>query len=305
MSPAPALVSRACPVCGSRDDSRVRAAANFDPEALDGFAFASRKFPELMSFRLVLCPDCDLLYATPAPTADWLREGYVEADFDAGEESRFAARTYGREMRKFLPRLSRRRAALDIGTGDGAFLEELLAAGFTEVVGLEPSRAPVEQARPEIRALIRQGFFDPADFEPGSFDLITCFQTLEHVEDPAALVGAVSELLAPGGAFFTVGHNHRAFSARLLGRRSPIFDLEHLQIFSSPSLRRLLDRAGLAPVEVAPIANAYPLFYWTKLLPLPGKLKRKLVHVLRRGAPGRLPIRLRAGNLKGVGCKPS
>ncbi len=50
------MVARHCPVCGSADESSVFAEANFDLARLDAFAFASRKVPEHMHYRLVACP---------------------------------------------------------------------------------------------------------------------------------------------------------------------------------------------------------------------------------------------------------
>jgi len=56
------------------------------------------------------------------------------------------------------PLLALGRGALDVGTGDGAFLGQLLANGFTDVAGVEPSAAPVAMAAPEVRgALLAQG----------------------------------------------------------------------------------------------------------------------------------------------------
>jgi hypothetical protein len=67
------MVSRDCPVCSSADASRVFAEANFDFARLDRFAFASRKLPEYMHYRLVSCSDCDLLYASPLARARFTR----------------------------------------------------------------------------------------------------------------------------------------------------------------------------------------------------------------------------------------
>ena len=130
------LTSRTCPVCDSSDRSVLFAEANFDLSKLDNFAFASRKLPEYMHWRLLECERCDLLYASPAPAPQSLGTAYDDAAFDSGVEARYAAVTYAR----FLPRIKRRLVAfdgaLDIGTGDGAFLQQLLGAGFTGVIGL-------------------------------------------------------------------------------------------------------------------------------------------------------------------------
>lgn len=61
------LTSRPCPVCGLSEESQPFAEANVDSSQLDEFAFASRKMPEYMHWRLWLCGRCDLVYASPAP----------------------------------------------------------------------------------------------------------------------------------------------------------------------------------------------------------------------------------------------
>jgi SAM-dependent methyltransferase len=294
------MKERTCPLCAGRSPAVLFAESNVDPARLNRFAYASRKVPEYMHLRLMLCKSCDLLYASPAPEVADLTESYSEADFDSGVESARAARTYGRILRKYLDRLPDRSGALDIGTGDGAFLHELLAAGFDNVEGIEPSAAPIAAADPKVRNLIRHGIFESARFAPESFSLITCFQTIEHVREPLALCRDIHGLLKPKGAVCLVGHNRRALSARLLGRKSPIFDIEHLQLFSPQSLRQLLSEADFSDIQVFPIWNQYPLSYWARLFPLPSILKRAAISALASTGIGRLPLALPAGNLAAI-----
>lgn len=296
------FVARACPLCGSRDESRVFAPAAIDESRLDAFSFSARKTPEGLHCRLIECAADDLLYASPAPTDAFLAAAYREAAFSSGEEARCAGRTYARFLPRLAARLPDRSGVLDIGAGDGSFLEEALAQGFAEVAGVEPSEAPIAAARPEIRPRIRRGFFSAEDFTASSYSLVTSFQALEHVRDPLALCRGAHRLLKPGGALFLVGHDRRAFSARLLGLKSPIFDIEHLQLFSSRSLRGLLERGGFTGISVFSIANRYPLRYWLKLLPLPSALRR-VASALARSRVGGLPIALPAGNIAAIGFK--
>jgi len=297
------MVSRACPVCGSDSQYRVFKEASFDASRWDRFAFASRKTPEYMHYRLLECGRCDVLYANPLPTRESLEAAYREADFDSGEEARYAGDSYAEFLPAILAKLSRRAAALDIGTGDGAFLEHLLGSGFERVVGVEPSRAPVEAARPSVRGLIRQSPFRPSDFERGSFSLITCFQTLEHVYEPLELCRSAFELLHPGGALFLVCHDRRALSARVLGTRSPIFDIEHLQLFSRASLSYALGNAGYDDVGTHAVVNRYPLSYWARLFPLPARAKGAALGALKQSGLGRVPLALAAGNFAAIGYK--
>lgn len=297
--------ARPCPVCGSADESRVFAAPNYDLAQLGRHAFASRKLPEYMHYRLVQCPTCDLVYASPVPSAEGLAQAYDEAAFDSGDEARCAARTYGRLLGPILRRLPDRATAIDVGTGDGAFLEELAAAGFETVIGVEPSAAPIAAARPHVRPWIRHATFRESDFPAAAASLVACFQTLEHLPDPAAFCRSALRLLKPGGAVVFVGHDYRAAVNRLMGRRSPIFDIEHLQLFSRRSMAEMLQRSGFADVQVRPITNRYPLHYWLKLAPLPGFLKRAVYETAKATTLGGMQVPLPVGNIAAVGFKPA
>jgi SAM-dependent methyltransferase len=258
-----------------------------------------------MHLRLVTCPGCDLLFANPIPKQQAVEQAYHDASFDSAEEAGHASRTYGRLIDTIRQDLPGSDGVLDIGTGEGSFLEELGSRGFTGLVGVEPSAAPVAAAKPETRPLIRHELFNPSAFTPASFSLITCFQTLEHVFEPGELVRAVYHLLKPGGAFVAVCHDRRALSARILGKKSPIFDIEHLQLFSPRSGRALLTSAGYERVKAKMIYNRYPVHYWSKLLPIPGGRKEAVVSRLRHSSVGRAAVSLPAGNQVIVGFKPS
>jgi hypothetical protein len=111
------------------------------------------------------------------------------------------------------------------------------------------------------------------------------------------------KLLRSGGALFLIGHNRRSFSARLLGKKSPIFDIEHLQLFSPVSGKNLLEHAGFSNIELKPILNRYPLHYWLKLFPVPNGLKLRLITFLKMIKIGYVPLPLPAGNMAVIGYK--
>ena len=144
-----------------KGSSHLFAEARLDESRLDRFAYASRKNPEYMHHRLLLCDDCDLIYASPVPDHSELASAYEVAAFDSQRESEYAAETYATALSPIIGLLPDRTSALDIGAGDGAFCSKLLGLGFENVLGLEPSLAPIEAAAPDVRNCLRQEMFTP------------------------------------------------------------------------------------------------------------------------------------------------
>jgi SAM-dependent methyltransferase len=295
---------RSCPLCGSSANSRLFAEARFDASRLDVMSFSSRKTPEGMHHRLLECTNCDLLYASPVPTVESIGEAYRDAGYSSGEEARYAAATYATLVEKIERTLPDKRGAVDIGAGDGAFLHRLRAAGFDRTVGFEPSNAPRAAAAADVRELIRPEPFVPGVLPDERFTLVSCLQTIEHVLDPLGLCTDAARVLAPAGAMLIVCHDRRALSARVLRHRSPIYDIEHVQLFSARSVGLLLHQAGFERVEVHPLRNRYPLRYWLQLAPLAGRVKaavRASLEALR--LDGRA-VSLGAGNMFAIAYKP-
>jgi SAM-dependent methyltransferase len=297
------LAARACPVCGGNAIKGLLVDQKIDWQQLNEFAFASRKDPELMSWRLARCQGCDVAYAVEAPGSATLIEAYHEADYDSSEEADFAARSYGHALAPFAKALSRRDDAMEIGAGNGAFLAELIAMGFERVVGYEPSVAAIALASPQIKPLIVNEVMDPVKIPPGSFDFVGCFQTLEHVRDPLQIARDVHKLLRKDGMVAFVTHNYRGTLNRMLGRRSPIIDIEHLQLFSPDSIRALLENSGFSEIRVMPFWNRYPLRYWIRLLPLPSAGKSRLLNFSNRLGLDRIPVPANVGNMLSIGYK--
>jgi SAM-dependent methyltransferase len=201
--------------------------------------------------------------------------------------------------------LPRKESVLEIGSGTGGFLERIEAFGFGQLVGVEPSAAAIAAAPPRRRAWLREAIFREEDYAPRSFDLVCCFMTMEHVRDPGLLTAAVARLLRPGGAFAIVVHDHRSLVNRLLGRRSPIIDIEHMQLFCAPAVERLFQSAGLVRPHVASFRNRYALRYWVRLLPLPAPLRRAVDAVLRVTGLGNVKVALGVGNMMCFAFRPT
>ena len=297
------LETRPCPLCGTVDRSELYLKENYDLDRLTHAAFSSRKLPEYMHFRLMRCQRDDMVYSSPIPSLATLADAYRDASFESSRESEYAARTYVdylRAKRGLTPVRT-----LDIGASDGAFLLELQTWGFDDVIGFEPSEAPVAAAKPEIRGKLRQQLFDGSSLAADSFGLVTCFQTIEHVYEPLQLVRDMHRILKTGGTAFLIGHNVDALSAKIMGEKSPIYDIEHLQLFNLKSAQTLMRASGFRDILAFPILNAYPLSYWAKLFPLPAQLKERVLTELtgRLAWLGDKTIPIPAGNLAIIATK--
>jgi SAM-dependent methyltransferase len=295
---------RICPVChAGPEKAKLFIENNVDPSKLTKYSFASRKTPEFMCYRLVQCINCDLVYADQPPGEDELSLAYHVADYDSSEEADDAAAAYIKAIHPILSKLERRQSALEIGTGTGIFLEYLLNEGFKEVIGIEPSSAAIEAAPEYRRAWIQEGIFEEKNFAPNSFDLICCFMTMEHVHDPRVIANAAFRLLRPGGAFVTITHDYRSFCNSLLGKRSPIIDIEHMQLFSKRSANLLYKNSGYAEFTIKAFVNTYSIQYWLRLAPVPYSLKSALLSLMQFLRLGNLKLGVNVGNMIATGFK--
>ena len=137
---------------------------------------------------------------------------------------------------------------LDIGFGDGGFLENALSAGWS-VVGTDSDPTVVQQAR--LRGLdVRLGTIDGVS---GPFDVITMSHVLEHLHDPVSVLRNCYELLRPGGTLWVETPNidaigHRRFGAGWRALEPP----RHLVLFNRKSLERAMLGAGFTEVRDLP-----------------------------------------------------
>jgi ubiquinone/menaquinone biosynthesis C-methylase UbiE len=96
---------------------------------------------------------------------------------------------------------------LDVGCGLGSFLKHAASKKPTwRLYGTEMRKEPVEHLSDEMRgsALIRQGSAEQRVFENQTFDVITAWDVLEHLEDPSATLSELKSWLTPAGVLLFV-----------------------------------------------------------------------------------------------------
>lgn len=112
----------------------------------------------------------------------------------------------------------------DIGCG-GGLLAEAMARSGAEVTGIDLAESSIRIAaahaqssdlKVDYRVMAAETLATEA---PGSFDVVTCMEMLEHVPDPVAIVGACAALCKPDGHVFfsTLNRHPKAFAFAILG----------------------------------------------------------------------------------------
>jgi SAM-dependent methyltransferase len=150
---------------------------------------------------------------------------------------------FERRLRWLLP-LATGRCLLDVGAAYGLFVEAAAHAGF-DAIGLEPAPACADFARRELDVEVRTGRIEDAELPAEAFDVVTMFDVIEHLADPAAAVRRVRTLLRPGGLLIVETGDRDAALARLMGSGWYFYDPpQHVTFFSRASLEGMLVRSG-------------------------------------------------------------
>jgi SAM-dependent methyltransferase len=196
-----------------------------------------------------------------------------------------------REKRRTIRKFTglHRGSLLDIGSGTGAFANEMRKAAW-EVTGLEP----VEEAR-EAAWKNHEIRLEPAEkinTLPGSaFDVITLWHVLEHVHDLHVYLDRLRDMLKENGKMFIAVPNYTSLDAGVYKEYWAAYDVpRHLYHFSPGSMKRLLERHGFRLLDLKPMW--YDSFYISLL-------SSRYLHGRSR-VPGALWNGLRS-NLRAIG----
>lgn len=255
-----------CPACHSPRASLVSSDTTFT--RFEQFPSGSVALGEDVkdARRLLLCDACGLWYFCLVPTSATI--GHLLDQ--PGLPSRWSAcddrGTFDRAHSALARYRSKCGNILDVGAHAGGFLSTL-PQGWIKTA-LEPMARSSEEI---VGTTVLRAFLEDAGLAPASFDCVTAFDILEHLQDPELGMGRIADALKPGGLLLLeTGTSDAPIAKRLRAGWYYLNHLEHLQAFNMDSLTNLLERTGFRVLE------ANRVFH--KSFPLRTKV-RSLVHL--------------------------
>lgn len=205
------------------------------------------------------CAGCESLMILPRPSKEEIRDIY-EDDYlnkrlqpHPGVDCRIR---YSKEYRSTVfaeYKLSlediginkkKTKSILDFGCADGVFLEfcKTYFNPGTKLYGTDLSVRMLDQAKNNGWNVFPLSKLDSLDMK---FDLITLWDVIEHVENPAAVLKKLKNLLAPGGMIFLETPRF-GILGELYGENWPhLLPVQHLSVASKEGMEKLAKKLGL------------------------------------------------------------
>jgi len=239
-----------CPVCASGE---------FSP------------FMKQHNHTLVRCNYCGFVYLNPRPPADQILN-YYDPDFWWGNDASTKSRRnfFGRiesmflnlkmnAALKLLMKHQKTGKILDVGCGNGRFMELCINKGF-DIYGVEPSEEARSRMTGNVKKRIIGKYLDGLNSLKGEFDSVLLIHSLEHMHNPRESLDAVNQALKSNGILFIQVPNIGSMQARILGSKwGWLFLPQHLNQFTVNTIGKLLNEAGFeisATERVPAIFNA-------------------------------------------------
>lgn len=207
---------------------------------------------------LVKCKSCGLNYISPRyaikEEVDFYTQEYHELHTDnlwlKNRQPLF--RLYLNKINKLY---SRRGRLLDIGCGKGFFLK-LAESNNWRVSGIDISSSAVKYGREKLGLNIEKCELKDARFPKDCFDVVTLFNVLDQLYNPADTLKEIYHIIKPGGLILLRVANidfhlfvHRIYNI-FRGSSSKEPTVFHLYMFSRLSLTRILEKEGFQNIKI-------------------------------------------------------
>jgi SAM-dependent methyltransferase len=250
----------------------------------DGYSIARGNTKETLD--IYECASCGFGFSLTGLREEELTAYYARQPEDLAylAEAEGRRKTFFRTLSRIERLLGKRGRIFDFGAGPGVFLDEARKAGW-EVSGAEAASWARAYAKKEYGITLVSPIEFADEIASGSksraYDVVTLFDVIEHVHDPATLVNNAASLLKPGGVLLITTPRFESLTRKMLGRRWYFLFPAHIWYFTKSSLTKLFERHSLTPVSWRWHVFHFSLGYlFTRLgLKLPNVIQRALSHI--------------------------
>jgi len=158
----------------------------------------------------------------------------------------------------------RRPKILDVGCGTGANL--LMLSEYGDAEGVDISEDALAFCRERGLDKVRLGAGEQLPYDDGTFDLVTAFDVVEHMDDDLAGLREMRRVLRPGGRVLLFVPTFMF----LWGLQDDVSN--HRRRYRLPQLRRVLEQAGfeIERTSYANITFFLPILVMRQLMRLTG-----------------------------------
>ena len=244
---------------------------------------------------LSICRQCGVVFVYPQPHKKSIAQLYNSSYFKNDRSHLCGYENYGKD-RKLIIKTAHRRLEfiekncqlrgklLDIGCSMGFFLKVAEDRGW-KVRGIDISEDAITIAQEDLMGKVRATTLEESSFPNNHFDLITLWDTLEHVPDPVQTISQCYRILKPGGCLILTVPNISSWPAKIMGTNWMGYKDEHLFYFTRRSLKILLTQAGFEVKKIRYTGKYINLNMFTKRLSLYSvpiaTIIQKLINLLR------------------------
>ena len=203
--------------------------------------------PKYSAAYLCQCRNCSMVFSCINPTPEQLEnhyKGYGRNDY----LSPITIKRY-HEILDAFEAVRKTNRILDVGCGIGYFLDVAKSRGW-EVYGTEYTDSAVTICE-DKGITMHAGALNPQNYSAESFDVITSFEVIEHINTPNEEVQRIFSLLRKGGYFYVTTPNFNSLLRYYLGPKYNVIGWpEHLSYYTPKTLTALMLNHGFKKVWV-------------------------------------------------------
>lgn len=251
-----------CPLCKSNSYS-VLYKSNLTSKDFDPNIISNNLKNTLSDYRkhgqIVRCNTCNLVYSNPREHMEPLLKGYRNVIDKEYIKTQVYRKILLSEHLLKVEQFKKRGTLLDVGCFVGLFLE-LAKQKKWKVFGIEPSIWAVKIAKKRGIKILGERI-EKAKLKSNFFDVITFWDTIEHIADPKTVLKTAHKALKKDGIIAISTPNIESLFAKILGKYYPLLIRMHVILFSPKTLSRLLEETGFEIIYSKNYARTFPLYY--------------------------------------------